>query len=201
MLLAFFFVAIFFVPPEDGPGPFITNLLLWLREPLVVGPIRTITRQEAIYTVAILIAFCVSAWNWTDAFIDYSYQGRRRKEGQYDDGEWLAARANFRRESYRLWRVTFMALLGISLSLNWAIGAILVVVALLIYAYSEAVNSMLDRLYRREAYALFQRERAKRESALRLAQQKAREARAAQAKIAALEQQIGGTTNIDTIRE
>lgn len=194
MLLLFFAVAIFFVPPQEGPGPFVADLLLWLRETFVVGPIRTITKQEAIYTFAILTAFCVSAWNWTDAFIDYNYQGRRRKEGEYDDGEWLAARANFRRESYRLWRVSFMALLGVSLSLNWAVGAILVVVALLIYAYSEAVNSMLDRLYRREAYALFQREREKRMRALALAQEKAREARAAQAKIALLEHQIGSTS-------
>jgi hypothetical protein len=168
--LGFFFLLVIFLlwvaPPFGEIFPNAVDLQEWLRKPVFGGIMTTATRAEAIFSVALFVAFGVSSWNWTDAMLDFEYQRRRRPQ---NNGDYLAARANFRRESYRLWRLSSMCLLAMSLLFNWQLSTLFVTFGLLVFAYSEAVNSSLDRLYRLGAQEAFRAERVKRMRALELA--------------------------------
>jgi hypothetical protein len=167
--LTLIFVFVLFAAPP--PGELLDNamaLTRWLSQPLGEPVSRTMTRAESIFGLGLFVAFLISATNWIDAFLDFRYQYPRRHSNQ---GDFLAARSNFRRESYRLWRLSAMCTIALSLLHNWAISTLIITFGLLIHAYSEAVNSSLDRLYRIGAQRLFREEREKRRRLLELARQ------------------------------
>lgn len=159
-------IVLFLLPHLGGFSPSAVELQEWLRQPFFGGAIPSATRAEVIFSAALFIALAVSSWNWSDSFLDFNFQRRIRPQNQ---GDYLAARSNFRRESYRLWRLASMCLLATSLLFNWSLSTLFVTFGLLVFAYSEAVNSSLDRLYRLGAQAIFQEEREKRQRALELA--------------------------------
>lgn len=172
MLLAFL-IGLWLFPPVGDIWPNAVELQEWLRQPMArLTP--TASRAEFIFGTALFLALGVSSFNWLDAMVDFRHERNRRPQNQ---GDYLAARSNFRRESYRLWRLVSMCLLATALLFNWRLSTLFVTFGLLVFAYSEAVNSSLDRLYRLSAQALFQEERVKRLRALEMA----RAARAATA--------------------
>lgn len=165
LILLAFLLGLWLFPPSGRIWPNAVELQEWLRQPLVrFSP--TATRAEVIFGTALFLALGVSSFNWVDAMLDFRHERHRRPQNQ---GDYLAARSNFRRESYRLWRLTSMCLLATALLFNWALSTLFVTFGLLVFAYSEAVNSSLDRLYRLSAQALFQEERVKRLRALEMA--------------------------------
>jgi hypothetical protein len=165
-IIAAFVLILYLMPP---PGEILLSameLQRWLSVPVGISHIRTATRAECIFGTGLFVALLVSSFNWVDAFLDFLYQYRRRP-GFY--GDFLAARSNFRRESYRLWRLSAMCTIAVSLFFNWGLSTLIITFGLLIFAYSEAVNSSLDRLYRIGAQRLFREEREKRRKLLELA--------------------------------
>jgi hypothetical protein len=131
----------------------------------------------------------VASWNCTDAFLDFNYQRAKRPQ---DHGDYLAARANFRRESYRVWRCSSMFLLACALMFNWPLSTLYVTFGLLVFAYSEAVNSSLDRLYRLSAQDAFRQEREKRRRALEMARSQRNRAVSAEAEVTELQEAQDG---------
>ena len=168
VFFAAFVLALSVAPPPADLLENAVRLTMWLSQSLGVPGFPTVTRAESIFGIGLFVAFLVSATNWIDAFLDFRYQYPRRHGFQ---GDFLAARSNFRRESYRLWRLSAMCTIALSLLFNWRVTTLVITFGLLIHAYSEAVNSSLDRLYRIGAQRLFRAEREKRRRLLELARQ------------------------------
>lgn len=151
------------MPTLSGFFPTAVELQEWLRTP-IAG--TNANRAEVVFAVAVFMAAAVSGWNWVDAALDFRAQNRKREK---DTGDYLAARASFRRESYRIWRTSSMLIVALALLFNWQFSTLYFTFGFLIFAYSEAVNSALDRLYRQSAYASFAEERVRRQRLIEMA--------------------------------
>jgi hypothetical protein len=186
-LLLFIFL-LWLIPPLGNIFPNAAALQAWLRDPFPPIAGATATKAETIFGVALFIAFCVASWNWLDAMMDWRWQRTRKP---ITEGDYLAARANFRRESYRMWRLASMNVLSFSLLLNWPLSTLYVTFGLLVFAYSEAVNSSLDRVYRLHAQELFRQERDKRRRALEAQREERQRRKVAEAEVVQLETEAG----------
>lgn len=162
IVAALIIFALYLAPPRGHLYPDAAELQAWFRMSLF-DRYPNARRDEVTFGTGLLVTLLVSAWNWMDSFLDFTLQ-RNKKPRQ--TGEYLASRSAFRRESYRLWRVSSMFLVACALIFNWGLSSLILTFGFLVFSFSEMTNSLLDRLYRLEAQDFFREDRERRQRIL-----------------------------------
>jgi hypothetical protein len=119
------------------------NLLDWVSTRIT----PTMTRGELSLLLPLLAALLVSSL----LLVRYVYRWRwllQRNQGRPGAfGLNLVARANTRRESYRSARLALWFATAVVLAADWRYRSVLFVVTVLVYAWTELANAVLEWLY------------------------------------------------------